>query len=153
MSGKRISALLICLSLTLILAGCSDKVKVKGKVTFPDGSPLTVGTVNFTNEQVSARGSLNEQGEYVISSTGTRDGLKKGKYKVVITQAMGMKDSTAKLKKVAGTEVGGMGTPINLIDEKFVDPETSGLEVNVEKAMTYDITVYAPGKAPGKAPK
>lgn len=142
--GVLLLALVLCV-------GCSGKVKVSGKVTFPDGSPLTTGTINFSNETTMARGSVNEKGEYIISSEGKRDGLKPGNYEICITQAVGFEASAENSgQEIAGTPTAHLAAPVQLIDRKFEDPSTSGLKAEVKKSMTFDITVYKPGEFPAE---
>jgi len=140
----------LLLLLTLVLCvGCSDKVKVSGRITFPDGSPLTTGTVNFSNNTTMARGSVDEKGYYVVSSEGKRDGLKPGSYEVCITQAIGFEaPSENSGQEVAGTPTAHLSAPVQLIDKKFEDTNTSGLKLDVKKSTKFDITVYKPGEVP-----
>ena len=74
----------------LILAsmGCSDKVKVRGKITFSDDqSPLTVGQVRFQTDTLQARGILKPDGTYALGTLSEKDGVPKGTYTVAIVDA------------------------------------------------------------------
>jgi len=71
--------------------GCSDKVPMRGKVTFSDDqSPLTAGTVTFQSDTVLARGDLQPDGTYVLGTLKQADGIPKGTYHVTISDTMGM---------------------------------------------------------------
>jgi len=75
--------------LVFTTVGCSDKVPMRGKVTFSDDqSPLTVGQVAFTSDTVLARGQLKPDGTYVIGTDKEKDGLPKGTYTVSINHAV-----------------------------------------------------------------
>lgn len=87
----RSKSLLFLLFTALFLAasGCSDKVAVRGKVTFSDDqSPLTVGQVRFQSGTLQARGTLKSDGTYVLGTLSEKDGIPKGKYTVTIADAI-----------------------------------------------------------------
>jgi len=113
----------------LICSGCSNKVPMAGMVTFEDdGSPLTRGTVCFVSEVYLARGHLQSDGTYRISSTGNNDGLPPGTYRIYVV------DATV-------TDDAGVVTT-SLIHSRFESPETSGLEFEVDgKTRRFDFTV------------
>jgi len=78
---------LLVLMITAI--SCSDKVPLRGKVTFSDDqAPLTAGQVSFQSDTVLARGYLNPDGTYVLGTEKETDGLPKGTYRVSIDYAM-----------------------------------------------------------------
>ena len=123
---------LILLALLLpILSGCSDRVKVRGTVTFEeDGSPLTIGTVKFVGEKTQATGHVQKNGTYSLGEIKPGDGVVPGTYKVgVYAQTGGGSDYAPLTYHVA---------------RKLQDPETSGLTCEVKKGMTFDITVTKP---------
>jgi len=120
--------------LVLMTVGCSDsKVQLSGKVTFSDdGTPLEAGTICFTTETYAARGVLAQDGTYTASSVNPKDGLPPGKYRVYISGA----------HRVIERGPGEMPLYIPLIDTKYEDSETSGLELEVSaKTKTFDIQV------------
>ncbi|MGL6194072.1 MAG: hypothetical protein ACRC2T_04540 [Thermoguttaceae bacterium] len=130
MNKRKIFVLIVFITL---LTGCSSQPGVKGKVTFSDdGSPLTQGIIVFEASGNVARGEINKDGTYVIGSVKTKDGLPKGQYKVYITE-------TAQI--AAGPNGPALIRPI---DAKYENPNTSGLEVDVQKSITYDIKVDRP---------
>ncbi len=70
----------------LVAFGCSDKVQFGGKVIFSDdGAPITSGSLIFVSESepFQARGVINSDGTYRVSSTGVNDGLPPGTYAIV----------------------------------------------------------------------
>ena len=71
--------------------GCSDKVPMRGKVTFSDDqSPLTAGTVMFQSDTILARGDLKPDGTYIMGTEKLTDGIPKGTYRVSIENTMRM---------------------------------------------------------------
>ena len=116
----------------LLCCGCGNKVPLTGKVTFADdGSPLTKGTVCFVSGAFLARGYLKEDGTYQISSTGRNDGLPPGTYKVYLVGA-----------ELVTSDGGGNSTYTPLVDRRYDNPETSGLECEVDsKTRRFDFTV------------
>ena len=70
-------------------AGCgSGYYPVRGTVTLSDGKPLSKGLVIFnpvdTKGAVSARGNIQPDGTFELSSAKPGDGVPVGKYKVII---------------------------------------------------------------------
>lgn len=111
------------------ISGCGDHPSVTGSVTFPDGSPLTVGEVVLDNGSIMGRGSLDKNGGFAIGFTRPGDGIPAGWYRVGIINASraGMTDW--------------------LIDQKFLNPQTSGLrfEVSADRKNELLIVVTPPG--------
>jgi hypothetical protein len=127
--------------------GCGNS-KVTGKVTFSDGSPLTVGTVYFTNGTISAYGKVNQNGEYKLGMIREGDGIPSGNYQIYFTGAM-QPGTDPKFTKVSSE--GETYTQMVLaIDPRYSTPEKSGLTCEVQGSMKYDITVEKPG--PGYKP-
>ena len=132
-----------------IVAGCSQNVKVTGKVTFEDGTPLTMGRVCFQTETMFADGPLKEDGTYTLGSLGENTGLPKGTYQVFISGAttppqlgagMGMNPGGGPGASTIGSYT--PGTP--LINKKFTDRMTSELTCEVSGKTEYNITVTPP---------
>jgi hypothetical protein len=112
-------------------AGCNQgKVQLGGKVTFDDGTPLTVGAVIFSTETYSAKGNIDANGKYVMGSISTNDGLPSGKYKVYIEGA------TEEVSGKSGE------SSRSLIDVKYNNYNTTPLSCEVPVAgNTFDIQV------------
>jgi len=125
------------------LVGCSPNSKVTGKVTFEDGSPLTVGEVIFESETLQARGTIDTSGKYTMGTIKEKDGVPLGKYRVYIGGAAeptgnmipygGGRDSTATRPEMRP-----------LIGSKFFLPASSGLTCDVNGPTVFDITVTKP---------
>lgn len=130
---KNITLVLLAFTFLAFAVGCGSKITVDGFVRFEDGTPLTTGTVYFESATTTARGQLNAEGRYVLESSGTKDGIPLGNYKVYI---LGATDS--------GYDANSQWIAKALIDEKFQSAATSGLVCDVTKKMTFDITVTPP---------
>ena len=119
--------------LLAVLCGCSDRVKVKGTVTYDTGEPVTMGMVKFVGEKTQATGSIQKNGTYVLGEIKPRDGVKPGTYGVTVYSKEGGGSDRSPIKY--------------FVDAKFENPATSGLTCEVKKKTTYDIVVTKP--APG----
>ncbi|MDR1960474.1 MAG: hypothetical protein LBQ54_15800 [Planctomycetaceae bacterium] len=125
--------LLICFCLGV--SGCNHgKVPLKGKVTFSDdGSPLPTGIVIFSTPTFQARGEIQPDGTFRVSSTGENDGLPPGEYDVNIVNASIAKEGSNSDKPEGW---------ILLVDEKYDSARTSGLKLKVDsKTRNYDLVV------------
>lgn len=89
----------VVLLLLLGAAGCASKLQpVRGKVVFPDGKPLTEGLVVFEPEQqgnspISARGEIQADGSYQLSTYKPGDGALPGKYRVLVAPKNDLNDA------------------------------------------------------------
>ena len=129
-----------CFVLILLcgMIGCSQNVKLGGRVTFSDDeSPLTTGVVCFESDSFLARGVLNQDGYYDLGSLALKDGIPKGEYRVYISEAVAVEKAT--ITHVPGQpeyvmRSGGVGGKmlIPLIDPKFTAGKTSGLIVTID---------------------
>lgn len=143
---NRYTILTIGILVFLMLSGCSKNAPLQGKVTFEDGSHLTVGMVNFTGENGLSRGKIQSDGTYRVGSFKSNDGLLPGKYKVYITGASEPIEPTRE-----SNQKDSMGNPIQmagamrlLIDPKYVTAETTPLTRDVPASGNrFDITVPA----------
>ena len=115
----------------IFLAGCGKNIHFSGKVEFTDGTPVESGTIYFEKADFVARGTIAPNGRYVLGSIGPKDGIPPGKYKVYIR---GVVDKDAKTKNPLG-----MISSVSLIDNKYSNPETSGLSVEIPAERTLDI--------------
>jgi len=121
--------LIYTLFIVLLLTGCSDKEKLSGKVVFPDGEPLTTGTIYFTNDNFTARAHLRTDGTYDVGSLSQKDGLPPGTYKVHISGAI---------------EDNADETIRPLIAPEFASHTTTPLSIMVPGERVYNITVERP---------
>ena len=127
-------------ALLLALTGCGNGLyPVRGTVTYDDGSPVSQGMVVFENADgtTMARGQIQSDGSYQLSTQSPNDGLKPGRYKVLVNP-LDMSDVPDEQKKLP-------------FDVKFTRFQTSGIEVDV-KAETNQvpIRVTRPAKAGGR---
>lgn len=120
---KSTSILLTLLLPLFLCTGCgSNKVPLRGKVTFADdGTPLPHGIVCFETDGFLARGVLKPDGTYRISSTGRDDGLPPGKYKIYLVKAESMAEGK-----------GGNFVYTPLVDKRYESAETTDLECEVD---------------------
>jgi len=139
---------LLSLAMAVVVAtafGCGKNVHVVGKVTFPDGTPLTSGDVLFTDGFHLGRSELNEKGEYSLHSFRRNDGIPKGIYNVYITGAFAWEVSDVDRNKSDSYRLDKIKP---LIDSQHTNPDLSGWEYDVQKNMRIDLTVYPPGQVP-----
>jgi hypothetical protein len=149
---KALSIVPVCLMSLSLLAVCgcgsgggNKTYKVTGKVTFSDGSPLTEGIVVFSGDAMEAKGGINADGTYSLTSYKPGDGAPAGFYKVYLggniykpaaTPAPPV-DPTIE-QYLESTTTSGSSV---YIDEKFRDVSTSGLTCEVKGKTTFNITV------------
>lgn len=134
-----------CVVACLLAVGCG-KCKVKGKVTFADGSPLTAGTVNFTDDKNLFRGEIQNDGTFEMKTFKPGDGIDPGTYKVYLTETLqfgesGRKGQTKSLDGEDSVDFEVIGVSKATVDQKYSSAATSGLSITVEKSMTYDIVL------------
>jgi len=135
-----VNSSLLVLILTLSM-GCGKNCAVSGRVTFPDGTPLTVGTVVFETETFYATGPIDSNGNYKMGSSKFGDGVPRGTYKVSFTNLM-----TPTYDYSAGPDL----PPKEILPDKppvapkFFAANTSGLTCEVKGRMKYDISVEKP---------
>jgi hypothetical protein len=116
------------------VAGCGGYYPVHGKVTYPDGSPVTKGIVVFESNgaanAISARGEIQADGTYQLGTDKPGDGVPAGKYRVLVTPRLENPDA-----------------PEVTFDRRFADFNTSGLEFEVGSGDNdFSIQVTRPGK-------
>jgi hypothetical protein len=110
------------------LLGCGNSGStVTGKVTFPDGSPLSKGAVMYLGPTGTFQGSLSADGSYMLEN------VVAGQYKVVIMGAQDGGDSSADMQYDAqGNYINAAPAPrTSLISERFTDPDKSGISITV----------------------
>jgi hypothetical protein len=112
---------------------------VKGQVVYKDGSDVSVlakGHVLFSPdspemEKISPRGEIQPDGSFEMSTYTSGDGVKPGKYRVMVTPPIFL--ASSKTPRPA------------LLDERFGSFDTSGLEITVTAPLeNYTITVEKP---------
>jgi hypothetical protein len=126
---------------TLLFFGCSQKtVKFGGTVKFSDGSPVTLGTVNFDSGTHTFLGHIDANGHYAPGMTQQGGGIPEGLYQVWLTGT----DKVNNVTNPDGTISQQDSAPY--VAEKFCKKETSGLtfEVKSGEPKTFDIVVEKP---------
>jgi len=141
---------LVVLTAIFCTVGCSGNVQVTGKVTFPDGTPLTVGKVTFETDKFSASGPLKEDGTYRLGTLSERDGIPPGQYKVFIAGAM-QQGGTSNVSVPTASGGGPRATtstemPVFMpaVAPKYTTASNSGITCDVKKSMTFNFEVEPP---------
>lgn len=131
--------------LFVVASGCSNgnprTHPVHGEVRFPDGKPLTNGSVEFElldqEKPITATGEISKDGSFVLGTFELDDGAIAGRHRAVV---------------IADHEIGaGLERPGKLppptLHPRFRDFKTSGLEFVVEPGENETIIIevdYAP---------
>lgn len=137
----RIERLAPCMALALAfsLTGCGNRLyPVQGKVTLDDGTPLTKGLVVFEGgggeKPVSARGEIQPDGSFQLSTNRPGDGVPPGSYRALINP-MDLSDIPDEQKKLP-------------FDIKYMRLDTSELSFEVKaETNNLQIKLARPGKA------
>ena len=125
MSRTGVAAALLCIA-SLVTSGCGSRYpaetySVKGRVVFPDGKPLEGGNIEFAPQdgavKTSARGTIDADGRFTLTTFEEGDGAIPGKHRVLILPARRREDRSGR-------------TSINL-DGRYQSFESSGLEFTV----------------------
>lgn len=137
------------LLLVFILTGCGSGRRtyaVDGEIHFSDGQPaveLVGGSVEFDliGGKTSARGRIDSEGHFTMTTFKPNDGALPGKHRVLIMQPV----MTADAKN----------PPADVIDRKYRTYDTSQLEVTVEEKRNRVTLTVERGKPrpPGEAPR
>ena len=133
--------LLFLLSVLCLIVGCSRGASVGGRVTFEDGTPLTVGEVIFQTGTCLVSGRIQSDGTYKLAGATKNDGVPLGHYGVRIVGAYDTSNTPPGI-----TSPSEALPPIPLIDKKFEKTETSGLTCEVKGSTMFDITVTKPNR-------
>ena len=115
-----------------LAAGCGGPPKtylVHGMVVFPDGQPLTRGTVEFEalqqNKPITASGEIAKDGSFRLGTFAPNDGAIAGEHRVAVISDYSI-----------GTGVERPGElPPPQLDPKFRSVKTSGLKFTIKPQM------------------
>jgi hypothetical protein len=135
----RLTALAV-LAVLIGTAGCSNgRYTVTGRVTYPDGSPLTegnvVGQMGEGVSSVTVQGAVRSDGSFSWGTERKGDGAKPGKYRVaVVPRTPGDLEMSQGMRPA--------------VDSKYANPKTSGIEFEVTPSgpNELNITVTRPGE-------
>jgi hypothetical protein len=125
---------LAVLAVLVGVTGCgSGRCAVKGRVSYPDGSPLTegnvIGQMSDGVKSVTVQGRVKPDGSFSWGTDREGDGAVPGKYRVAV-MPRGLGDA----ERSAGKRPA--------VDPKFSNPQTSGIEFEVKQGRNQlDITV------------
>jgi hypothetical protein len=127
------SGVAVALPLMLCATGCGPALyPVGGKVTLANGTPLTAGMVVFESKDaqppVTARGEIQPDGSYQLSTHRLGDGVPAGKYRALVAP------------RTDPNAVDGKAPPPPF-DPRFTEFGTSGLEFEVTTAGPNDFPI------------
>jgi hypothetical protein len=132
----------------LCFIGCGKNVPLRGKVLYDDGTPITVGTVNFTTDTHLSRGKIQPDGSYVMGTNKDKDGLPPGNYKIYITGAEMAIEPKVKQKiqyNANGQPIPQMTPYQQLVGREYMTATTTPLTCEVPvKGNSFDIIVKKP---------
>ena len=119
---------------------------VTGNVVFPDGTPLTAGTVSFRSAESSpaivARGKIGTDGSFTMSTFATGDGCVEGKHQVLVAPEVPRDTDNLQGAALELAMTGG-------IDPRYASYETSDLTAQVTSDATQNmvrLVVTPPGR-------
>jgi hypothetical protein len=124
----------LMLFVLVFFIGCSKGNSVTGKVTFPDGSPLTRGEVIFSTPSFVAAGMIQSDGTYSIRANNMKEGIPSGTYSVTVKAYEDIQENPDGIME-------NLKPAKSLIDTKYASSATSGLTCEVKGTMTFDINV------------
>ncbi len=135
----RLSIGTIILLVLVSSSGCSDRLKtypVQGRVQFPSGAPVRVGTVELKSQEhgVQARGTLETDGSFSLTTYEEDDGAVAGTHDCVIVQMI----------MTEGLE-GHRPSKLGVIDPRYHRYATSGLQIKIEPNTENQITIEVEG--------
>ena len=133
-AGLVIARIAFCLAVVLLAAapGCGGRsglVRVSGRVTCADGSPVPLGRVliDAGGKSTGAWGRIKSDGRFTIGTLKENDGIAPGTDRVAILDA--------------STPSGPDGPGKQFVASKFANFATSGLEFRVPEQTDWQIVV------------
>jgi hypothetical protein len=131
----------VLLAFSLLIAGCNRgpaMVHVTGKVVY-NGKPLEFGTVTFQPPSGQpARGDIQPDGSFTLSTYRLNDGAVLGKHKVRVACYESQRPNTAK-------QPGDQSLGKLLIPQKYTFFEQSGLAADIHEGENPPITFELKG--------
>lgn len=137
----------------LSLCGCNGNVHVTGKVAYPNGQPLTIGQVVFTDGFYLGKSDIDRKGEYSIHTLSRSDGIRKGTYRVYISGAARLEGGEMNFRGKESVLAPSpndykMADVVQLIDMQHTNPDATNWIFEVKKNSRIDLVVYPPGEVP-----
>ena len=121
------------LTALLVAAGCGNNIKVSGKVTLTDGTPVPGGRIVFISGVNQGKGNIGPDGTYRLSFQKKDDGIPPGEYVVLISGAF------FKPKNLVATDEMDEGSR-PMVDLKYAETETSPLTCSVpSESYNFDV--------------
>ena len=136
--------LFFILFLLFAATGCGKNCKVSGKVTYPDGKPVTAGKVIFETDTYFASGWLTEDGTYKLGGAEIGDGVLPGTYRVSISSPVEPIITELPPLRQGGTPRFKSVMPPLPFDNKYSGGLTSGITCTVKRSMKFDFQVEYP---------
>lgn len=124
----------------LVAVGCSGQHRtypVNGKVQFANGLPVKVGTVELKSSEhpeIQARGTIEQDGSFSLTTYKENDGAIAGKHFAVIVQLV-----------IAEEVENHVASTYGVIDPKHSTYATSGLTVDIQPNQPNDIVIEVEG--------
>ncbi len=121
-------------------SGCSSKIKAHGAVKFSDGTPLTKGTVFFSDGLRMFQGEIRANGTFAIGEIRDGDGIPPGNYKVWVVA-----NTHDYIRDPETEQITNRMTHEIVIDPKYESRETSGLSYDIKPGQSsLEIVVEKP---------
>jgi len=126
-------------------SSCSDVIKVHGKVTYPDGTPVTHGCVTFECGQELALGMLDKSGNYRLGRFKDGDGIKPGSYSIWLT-GTNITEAQSPEAMRSGFNTTTSSTTTATVHKKFTSKATSNLTFEAKPGgpKTFNFVVEKP---------
>ncbi len=138
-------SLLTWIGCLMTLGGCTPAqlptYPVAGRVVFPDGAPVQIGSVEFKSREhgVQARGEIDTEGRFTLSTFRQGDGAVAGHHACVVVQFIMVED-------IANFQPSTEG----VVDPRFGSYATSGLECEVLATDKNQVTLTVAGLVTGQ---
>ena len=143
LTTKTVFFLCTLILILVVAACCGSNCSVSGKVTFPDGTPMTTGEVVFETPAIMARGKIQNDGTYSLSS-GELKGVPKVSYQVCISGFAPKIEMASPSTDGRPSGPPKVTPPVIPVAKKFLSPATFGLTCEVKGSTKYNITVEPP---------
>ncbi len=129
----RLFRVLVCFTVCAALAGCGEEnpktYPIPGRLVYTDGKPVPGATIvlrtTHREKVVVARGAVDKDGRFELTTFATKDGVIEGDHEITIIP-------------IPGSD--GDGPPKRIIPTKYSSAETSDLTFTV-KADTPEILI------------